>query len=338
MVARVAPAASAGQGQCEVLDLSLWSTYYSLPTNLTIKPTAPGWSLDFALALGEGSPTACVRMEQKQSTVRLLLYKGDCKDGNLMDYNFLNNVSVLPHAWTSLALDVKRNSVLVKGPGADPIPLKATISSLPRDSLHVTVAQGVEAAVGCRVNCPQYRRASEGIDKRKNVMNSQQDDVLFYFRPGKEFVRLEYEVSCTTVLGHKVFMSIADIVPPDHLPRGLWHLVELQRLGGVAEVRLNYKLLKQKEFPHSCTFNEHIIRVMGDSLFSFSCNPTSGEAEWVEDGHWECSTGSQPSTMHPGLAACLALLIETSLIIVVYSVVVIVRNMRRSDEKVALKV
>ena len=274
-------AAAAGQGQCEVLDPSLTSTY-SLPTNITVKPTTQDWTLDFALREGDAPPTACIRIERKHSEVRLKFYKRECEAGDLMDYNYLSDKSVLDNTWTLLDVEVKTNTVSVTGLDGEPVTLKANNSSLPCDTLYVTMTKYIEVAVGCRINCPHYKHYSEQ-DKKKNMLTSSTNIAHFYFRPGNNFVKLQYEVTYTSPQGITKFLHITDIVSPEHLPNDSWHLVELQHLHGIAEVHLDYTFLKQEQLPSGCTFIQHTVRMIGDTLFSLTCNPSRWVAGCIED-------------------------------------------------------
>lgn len=273
---------SEGHGNCEVLNLSGTSTPYSLPTSLTVRPRDAGWQLDFTLERSEAIPV-CARLENKQGRLRITLRGESCDDGKVEDYNYLEVSAPLGY-WISLKVDVADKMVIVSGQDGRNTSVMTHGPPLPRDGprLVLTRTRDVEVAVGCSISCPGYRHASEGKDKRKNVKDWSENKVQFYFRPGNEFVKLEYEVACTTSLGPTVFPLSADIKLDRTLPLHLWHLVDLHHDGGLVEVTLDQNPLEKKTLDESCTFKKHTIRVMGDGVFSFSCNPSTGDVEGVE--------------------------------------------------------
>ncbi|KAG0712585.1 hypothetical protein GWK47_018185 [Chionoecetes opilio] len=327
-VLEAAAAAAAGGGwggQCQVLPPNLPPTTYPLPTSLTLKPTASEWRLDFTLKEAEASP-ACVRVEPKQQKLRLLLYRGDCDHGELMDYT-LTELRVPPHAWTSLGVAVRDNLVVMTRTTAAPITLKPDSFSLLGHALSVAAAQGVEAAVGCRGSCPSYHHASRSTDTRMTVMTPSEEKVSFYFLPGATFVRLEYEVCCITPLGPEAYPFIADIEVPE-LSRGQWHLVTLHQLGDAIEVSLDNRFLRQGKLPSGCTFKNHAVKVIGDTLLRF-CNTATG-------AEWEGVNSSQPAPSNP----CPLVVAGVAGVLVVVAVVVVgvtVRRMVAAERVVAAR-
>ncbi|KAG0711836.1 hypothetical protein GWK47_019757 [Chionoecetes opilio] len=335
-VVEAAPAAAAGVGgggQCQVLPPNLPPTTYPLPTNLTLMPTASEWRLDFTLKEAEASSAACVRVEPKHRGLRLLLYRGDCDHGALMDYT-LTEALVPPHAWTSLGVAVRDNFVVVTRTPAAPITLKSDNFSLPGHALSVAAWRGVEAAVGCRGSCPYYHHASPSTDTRKTLMTSEEDEVFFYFLPGATFVKLEYEVCCLTPLGPEAYPPIADIEVPE-LPRSLWHLVTLHQLGDVAEVSLDNSSLKPGKLPSGCTFKNHAVKVMGDTLLSF-CNPDTGGtygAEYEDEVNSSQPAPSNPWPVVAGVAGVVAVVAVVVAVVAVMKVVAMKRGGGGDDEE-----
>ncbi|KAK8378493.1 hypothetical protein O3P69_011188 [Scylla paramamosain] len=245
-VCREALVAAAAAAACEVLDSGLQPTF-PLPTTLTLRSLKRHWQLDFALIQNKPSSEACVRMEQQRSAVRLMLYRGRCKDGELLDYSFIEGMSVLPHAWTLLMVEVSDNKVLVAPSGAAPVPLR-----------------GRDGAPAPATTCRWRRRStwrwpwraastarttnySSDPGKKKSILKSSQEEAVFYFHPSEDFVRLQYEVTCTTWLGQTIYPHVADIEPPSKSSR--WYIVELLHLGGTAQVFLDYELLRSKDLP-----------------------------------------------------------------------------------------
>ncbi|XP_050692313.1 uncharacterized protein LOC126983560 isoform X5 [Eriocheir sinensis] len=272
-----------GQGECEVLDLSEASPGYVLPTNLTVRPSEAGWRLD--VTLGRGMEAAvCVRLEGKKDRLRVTVLAESCDGGAVSDYSYMN-VPVPLGVWTSLRVDVAANTVIVSAPDGINASVVTHGPPLPRDGQQValTGARNVEAAAGCRTTCPGYRHAAPGNYEKVTVKEWSEDAVHYYFRPGNAFVKLEYEVACTTSLGPTMFPQVADIMLDLNLPRYLWHTVHLHHQSGLASVSLDNTSLKNKTLPEGCTFKRHTIRVIGDGLFSFSCNPFNGDVKGMED-------------------------------------------------------
>ncbi|KAK8378336.1 hypothetical protein O3P69_011077 [Scylla paramamosain] len=238
-------------------------------------------------------------MEQQRSAVRLMLYRGRCKDGELLDYRFIEGMSVLPHAWTLLMVEVSDNKVLVVPSGAAPVPLR-----------------GRDGAPAPATTCRWRRRStwrwpwraastarttnySSDPGTKMSILKSSQEEAVFYFRPSEDFVRLQYEVTCTTLLGQTIYPHVADIEPPSKSSR--WYIVELLHLRGAAQVSLDYELLRSTDLP-----------IEGQGLFSFSCNPVSGVAEWDSGMQYSTSSHACLSTLPVVagviLSVCLALL------------------------------
>ena len=293
--AAAAELAAGQQAACEVLDSRVQSTF-PLPTNLTLRPSGRQWQVDFVLQQTDQRSTVCVNVKQNTSIVRLKLIEGTCGGGIMIDYGYIKGVNVLPHAWTTLSVEVRDNEVLVASSGSAPVALQGGDTPLPRDALQVVgAAQGVKVAVGCRVNCPHYNYSSDRGQKM-NVLVTQQEDVLFYFRPGEHFTRLQYVVECATPKNIFKYHHITDIKPP--LP-GRWYVVGLQHRSGVARLTLNYERHEERHLPQHCVFTRHTVRMEGQALFSFSCNPTSGAPEWggIEQcGGNTCSVKDQVTT------------------------------------------
>ncbi|XP_045115588.1 uncharacterized protein LOC123507090 [Portunus trituberculatus] len=269
VVGVVASEAAGQQTPCEVLDSSLQSTF-PLPTTLTLRPSEPQWRLDFAVHETHAASTACVRVEQKSrvSSVRFKLYRGTCSNGTLVDFGFLYDVTLLPTAWTLLQVQVKNNSVVVEPSGAAAVVLQNKDVPLSYDTLQVSAVQDVEAAVGCRVRCPHYKHSS-GRGGNKDVLTTRRDNARFYFRPGEDSVRLQLQVTCTTTRGATLYPHLADITPS----RAGWQLVEVRHHGGVAQVTLDNVMV----WSRSCR---------PSALFTFSCNPVTGDPEWDGPHQW----------------------------------------------------
>ena len=139
---------AAGQGQCEVLDSNIQPSF-SLPKNITLKPIAPGWLLDITL-WKETLLVNCVRLQEVESRIQVTLFNGDCLDGIMKDYSYLSATSVPPHAWTTIILEGKNDTLLVTALSSISILLK-TDNWLPSHNVfHVTMAKGVEVAVAVR--------------------------------------------------------------------------------------------------------------------------------------------------------------------------------------------
>lgn len=268
-----AAAAGSGQGQCEVLDLSLQPAEYPLPTNLTLRPSVSGWQLNFTLQEGQAAPAACVRLKEEAARVQVLLYEKDCVSGEVTEYSYLSRSLVPPHAWTSLALHVQNKTVVITPPHDDDIPLSAS-RSLARHALQVTLTQDVEVAVGCSVSCPLHTHISKGVMKK--VQEWRQGKLYFYFLPGQSFDKLHYEVACKQP---DAFRRKVDISPGRGAAAGAWHLVQLEQRDNRAEVFLNSRLLEEILLPPSCTASMHVIWTVGDASFGFNCKPEAAQGD-----------------------------------------------------------
>ncbi|XP_050692310.1 uncharacterized protein LOC126983560 isoform X2 [Eriocheir sinensis] len=324
-----------GQGECEVLDLSEMSPGYVLPTYLTVKPSEAGWRLN--VTLGRGTEAAvCVRLEGKQDRLRITVLAERCEGGAVSDYNYLN-VPVPLGVWTSLRVDVAANKVIVSAPDGTDTSVVTRGSPLPRNGTHMvlTGARNAEAALGCRISCPGYRHASPGIDKKVTVKEWFEDSVQFYFRPGNKFVKLDYEVACTTPLGNMMFPQVSDITPDSNLYP--WHPVHLHHGSGLATVSLDNMPLKSKTLPEGCTFKRHTIRVMGDGLFSFICNPFNGEVECMENEGSSVASVATTQARMPQEVAVAVITIESIAVALLLITVLWLANKRHQLQSLLMK-
>ncbi|XP_045115550.1 uncharacterized protein LOC123507068 [Portunus trituberculatus] len=82
--------------------------------------------------------------------------------------------------------------------------------------------------------------------------------------------------------GATLYPHLADITPS----RAGWQLVEVRHHGGVAQVTLDNVMVWSRELPPQCAFLGYTVTIEGQALFTFSCNPVTGDPEWDGTHQW----------------------------------------------------
>lgn len=257
--------------QCFVLDLTREPIHYSLPTNLTIKPKSIFWRLKLELRTEKWKPAACIHLEDSDSSVFVQLFFGTCDsatDGYLDYLPFNLNYEI----WTTVKITVTNDAVYMQKSRNESLMMKGETFKFAPNGLHMTVTEafGVEAALGCAVNCPLHHHVSMGQEATEIVYEWQEGPLYLHISPEPSFKSMKYWVECDQ--DTKMTAWDMKFLMKEDLERE-WHLVEVQHRGRNTTLSLNNKLQGSTQLPDSCFSIKQTIFMTGDGYLAFNCTP-----------------------------------------------------------------
>ena len=293
----------------------------SLPTNITFDPLGESWWLNFTFLQRAGlPPLACVHLEGNTSVTSMMLFEGDCIDGILLNTSYVLRDSASLQVLDTIGQDIEK---ILKGTNFVVAQADET-------------TQDITASKGCHVNCPTSKYSSGGPDKRMTIKKFQKDD-MFYFFPGEDFIKLYYEVTCTTLNGTEKILPITDIKLED---KNLCYFVMLQHLDDKVLISLNHTSLKIGMLPKNCIFVEHTIKLVGDSHFSF-CNSYEKVNAEIINNIWfysnnnnTCSANYEPNSNLVTILDLMMILLTVSIVLIAW---LVKKYQHVKDENEALK-
>ncbi|KAG7161151.1 hypothetical protein Hamer_G028196 [Homarus americanus] len=277
--------------RCVILkDGDLPTRFVPLPVNITTKPLTLGWRLDFTVhnkeEEEEEAPLVCVSIEVKDPDIRLSLFKGKC-EGDVVDFHLWNLHEMKIGDWSTVQVTVNDSVINLQLGNNKPKSLTSRSVTLASDTLlQVSHKRSIDLAVGCPINCPAVRGSPASGNRLSTVKELKKRSEKFFFKPGREFARLNFEMKCETPLGHEVRFGDTTLTR-DHIeelsPLSKWHYLFLQYDDeqNIFEIFINYRPAKTISVGlNICnTFRNFIVRAEGETFFSFTCDPTSGESQ-----------------------------------------------------------
>lgn len=266
---------------CEVLSTL---TSYPLPATIIINPWGY-WKLQFELQAEDSLNTMCIVIvqEKNEKFLTYTLYHGHCYSDTFKVYHD-NYAFIRTFYWIKLKVEVIENNIHITYPDETSIglpidemykPARFQIldGTIPSSSLRIVEISNAHAAVGCKVNCPNYNIASRKGEQSK-VLNSLDKYIWFFFKKKSHFSKLNVEVKCLNPLGSIKIVSVTNI-HNFHIPWGLV-LVELNRYNNnTIAVIVNDVVVKTKHIKH-CEIIIQTVKIEGDGNFNFYCNPKYG--------------------------------------------------------------
>lgn len=277
--------------KCVTLEESdLPSHYVHLPTNITVSPNDTLWRLDFTIHRDEEQkgPLICVSLEVIGEKIRLSLFVGRCEDRDIVDFQLWKPTYVMPKKWTAIQVKNNASFVVLKVEGNDQdTPLVPSELTLPtKGLLRVTRSKSLSLALGCRVKCPATIGSKANTTDLSTIKELKKSSDRFFFRPGKDFMRMNFEMNCETPLGHEVSVGNTDLHREDIeelTPLLQWHKVflDFDSASDVFKIVIDYRPAKEVSSGlHACsTFKSFSVRAAGEIFVSFTCDPSSGEVE-----------------------------------------------------------
>lgn len=274
---------SAGVPSCVSLTAhELPTTLVPLPTNITVMSPIPDWQFDFTIQRTEGEePLVCIRLGAISRSIKVSLFVGRCEDQNLVDSQLWRLIYMMPREWTMIDVTQNQSSILLQLEEGEPTSLAIKDITLPaRTSLRVTFTRGVNIALTCPVNCPALQGSTPGSSDLSTVAELKNMQETFFFKPGRDFKKLNIEITCiTSPKGYKILPEIeltqADIEDITHLQQ--WNMVFLifDNSTKAFEIDINYQTAKEvtQNLQECDIFESFKVRVAGESYFSFVCNP-----------------------------------------------------------------
>ncbi|XP_053650362.2 uncharacterized protein [Cherax quadricarinatus] len=264
-------------------DEDLTSHYVYLPTNIVVKPLSTQWRLDLTFNEDRQKPLVCVRLVLKEEKIQLGLYTEKCEDENIKDFNLWKSQYVRPHEWTMINISVTGHITLAVDKG-DPINLLSPVPVSKHGFVYVSQKHSVDIALGCQVNCPACRASKPSGNKLSTIAELKTTTEKFFLKVGREFTRLNFEIMCETQLGQEVFVGNTDINPTDIeelTPLKQWHKISLEYYDteDTYIIAIDYRRARKESTGlKACSvFKKFFVRAAGETLYSYDCDPTSGE-------------------------------------------------------------
>ncbi|QBB28699.1 hypothetical protein HgNV_094 [Homarus gammarus nudivirus] len=273
---------------CVVLrDDEVPTHFVPIPVNIIVKPFALYWRLNFTIhGSNNTEPVACVSFEtMKGEDLRFVLFSGRCKETeDIIDVGIWELRNAKIKEWSTLQVMVSGNVINLQLGDSEPKTLKHKSIIITKHSrLQITYKQAIDVAIECHNKCP----AIKGQSSVSNVRELNERNVKLYFRPGKDFVQLNFEIACTTLLGNEVFFGDVSITREQFLRLEKkkifsdWYYLILEYDSDQNSINLvvNYEHIntKSSKFKTCDAFIGITMRVVGTGYFSFDCNPINGE-------------------------------------------------------------
>ncbi|XP_063586398.1 uncharacterized protein LOC134763793 [Penaeus indicus] len=258
----------------------------SLPGTLTVNPNEAEWRFNFMLS-DDKDERACVSLEVIMEKIQLSLYKTECVENNIVDFQLWPLNYVRRGQWTLLNVTVKSNVLYLSTPLSDPTKLVMPTGDLPQEVFQVTHSHGVTFSLGCQVNCPATvgsKNKGEGLLSTIKEMGSPYEH--FFLKPGTGFARLSFEIACETLLGYEVTVGETDLSKDELavlVPLERWHKIflEYDKESQHYTVFVDYRQTKviANGLSHCQEFSRFLVRAEGETFVSFICDPATGEYE-----------------------------------------------------------
>ncbi|KAG7163063.1 hypothetical protein Hamer_G002126 [Homarus americanus] len=275
--------------RCVILGNGDLPTHFvPLPVNITTKPLTLDWRLDFTVhnEEEEEAPLVCVSIEVKVPDIRLSLFIGKC-EGDVVDSHLWNSQQMEIRDLSTVLVTLNNSVISLQLGNNKPKSLASRSVTLPSHTLlRVSHKRSIDLAVGCPIKCPAVLGSRASGNRLSTVKKLKKRSENFFFKPGREFARLNFEMKCETPLGNEVFLGDTTITRDQIEERSIlsmWHNMSLlyNDEQNIFEIFINYRPAKTiSNGLQICNiFRNFIVRAEGETFFSFTCDPTSGESQ-----------------------------------------------------------
>ncbi|XP_042859000.1 uncharacterized protein LOC122245112 [Penaeus japonicus] len=258
----------------------------SLPGTLTIKPSEVEWNIHFTL-MDDSDKTACVGLEVKTGKIQLSLYKTECVEENIVDFQLWPLNYVRKSQWTMLNVTIEAENIFISTSLGESTKMVMREDDLPKGVFQVKEVRGASFSLECQVNCPGIigsRNRGEGMLSTIREVGSSYKH--FYLKPGKGFARLNFEVACETLLGYEVTVGGTDLSKEELavlVPMEKWHniFLEYDKENAQYSILVDYRQTKliASGLSYCHEFKRFLVRAEGETFVSFTCDPSTGEYE-----------------------------------------------------------